>query len=79
MWDQGLRDLEAVPALVPVYFRYVGTLWTYSLDLGALHFSGSTSLSSTWPLCRLRYRQASVGTHPSAVLSHENNPECPAF
>lgn len=30
MWDQDLRDLEAVPALVPGYFRHVDTLWTYS-------------------------------------------------
>lgn len=47
MWDQGLRDLEAVPALLLVYFSYVDTLWTCSLDLGALDSSKSAPLVSS--------------------------------
>ena len=47
MWDQGLRDLKVVPALLLIYFRYVDTLWTCSLDLGALYSSKSAPLASS--------------------------------
>jgi len=47
MWDQGLRDLQVMPALLLVYFRCVDILWTCSLYLGTLYSSQSAPLAST--------------------------------